>query len=150
MKHARASENYEKRANWHISNPGFFKEINNADYKRYMKEKFEMRLENPHCVNANRDSVKNDEIIKIEEPLVGDLSFIPLLEDDERKRNKKGKIIKIFTRNSINQTSSIICTNKNWKWFIQAKKRNQTTTLSFAKHNKITRNTLNNLMKSLQ
>ena len=58
MKHARASENYEKRANWHISNPSFFKEINNADYKRYMKEKFEMRLENPHCVNANRDSVK--------------------------------------------------------------------------------------------
>ena len=48
--------------------------------------------------------LKKDEIIKIEEPLVGDLSFIPLLEDDERKRNKKGKIIKIFTPNSINQT----------------------------------------------
>lgn len=59
--------------------------------------------------------LKKDEMIKIEEPLEGDLSFIPLLEDDERKRNKKGKIIKIFTPNSINQTSSIICTNKNWK-----------------------------------
>lgn len=35
--------------------------------------------------------LKKDEIIKIEEPLEGDLSFIPLLEDDERKRNKKEK-----------------------------------------------------------
>ena len=58
IKHARASENYEKWANWHISNPSFIKEIKNANYKWYMKEKFEMRLETPHCVNANRDSVK--------------------------------------------------------------------------------------------
>ena len=35
--------------------------------------------------------LKKDEIIKTEGPLEGDLSFIPLLEDDERKRKKKEK-----------------------------------------------------------
>ena len=40
-------------------NPSAIKEINNANYKGYLKEKLEMKLEKDlHCVNTNRDSVK--------------------------------------------------------------------------------------------
>ena len=49
-----------------------------------------MRLKkDPHHVNAIRDSVKK---LKTEEPIEGDLLFMPSLEGDEKKAEEQKRI----------------------------------------------------------
>ena len=54
---------------------------------------------------------------------------MPALEYDEDKV-KEGKVQNLNSKQTINQSSSIISPNESWKQFIQTKKRNQTNIIS--------------------
>ena len=56
---------------------------------------------------------------------------MPSLESDEEEL-KEAKGLKVNSKQIINSTSNFVSTNKSWSQFIQIKKRNKTSTISFA------------------
>ena len=65
-----------------------------------------------------------------EEEIVDVPSMTPLEDDEEEV--KAGERLKILTANKLStRLISVFSLNKNWKQFLQTKKRNQTNTISF-------------------